>query len=121
MRAAKRTLGPNRSSAPCKERREVKQGARGETAVLTGPKGTECDLSGQCSVCGHCGELFGLPGRSGKYCLECSADVATVILLTAEIDAATLVGRNTNELVAEFAHISHRMLDRAQSAELGNT
>jgi hypothetical protein len=52
--------------------------------------------------------------------LECSADVATVILLTTEIDSATLDGRSTNELVAEFSQISSRMLDRAQSAELGN-
>jgi hypothetical protein len=88
--------------------------------VLIGPKGTECDLSGQCSVCGHCGELFELPGRSGKYCLECSADVATVILLTTEIDAATLDGQNTKELVDEFSLISSRMLERAQSAELGS-
>jgi hypothetical protein len=88
--------------------------------VLIGPKGTECDLSGQCNVCGHRRDLFELPGRPGKYCLQCSADVATAILLTAEIDAATLDGRNSNELVDEFAAISGRMLERAQSAELGN-
>jgi hypothetical protein len=45
--------------------------------------------------------------------------VAAAILLTAEIDAATLSGRNTNELVSEFAQITSRMLQRAQSAELG--
>ena len=88
--------------------------------MLIGPKGTECDLSGRCSVCGHCGELFELPGRPGKYCLECSADVATAILLTTEIDAATLDGRNSNDLVEEFTAISGRMLERAQSAELGS-
>jgi hypothetical protein len=88
--------------------------------MVTGPKGTEFDLSGRCSVCGHCGEVFELPGRSEKYCLECSADVAAVILLTTEIDAATLAGSSTNELVSEFNIISNRMLGRAQSAELGN-
>jgi len=88
--------------------------------MVTGPKGTEFDLSGRCSVCGHCGEVFDLPGRSEKYCLECSADVAAVILLTTEIDAATLAGSSTNELVSEFNIISNRMLGRAQSAELGN-
>jgi serine/threonine-protein kinase HipA len=36
-----------------------------------------------------------------------------------EIDAATLAGRNTNALILECAEISGRMLDRAQSAELG--
>jgi len=89
--------------------------------VLNGPKGTECDLSsGHCGVCGHRGELFELPERPGKYCLECSADVATATLLATEIDAATFAGRNTNELISEFAQISSRMLYRAQSAELGN-
>ncbi|HXC48853.1 MAG TPA: hypothetical protein VNU20_11215 [Candidatus Sulfotelmatobacter sp.] len=52
--------------------------------------------------------------------MECSADVAAVILLTTEIDAATLAGANTNELISEFTLISNRMLGRAQSAELGN-
>jgi hypothetical protein len=88
--------------------------------MVTGPKGSEQDLSGQCSVCGHRGELFDLPGRFEKYCLGCSADVAAVILLTTEIDAATLAGANTNELISEFTLISYRMLGRAQSAELGN-
>ena len=88
--------------------------------MVTGPKGSEFDLSGRCSVCGHCGEIFDLPGRFEKYCLECSADVAAVILLTTEIDAATLSGTNTNDLVSEFTLISNRILDRAQSAELGN-
>lgn len=88
--------------------------------MVTGPKGTEFDLSGRCSVCGHCGEIFDLPGRFEKYCLECSADVAAIILLTTEIDAATLSGANTNDLIFEFTLISNRILDRAQSAELGN-
>ena len=88
--------------------------------MVTGPKGTEFDLSGRCSVCGHCGELFELPGRMEKYCLECSADVATAILLTTEIDAATLAGRSTGELITEFTCIHIRMLSRAQSANLEN-
>jgi hypothetical protein len=88
--------------------------------MVTGPKGSEQDLSGQCSVCGHRGDMFDLPGRFEKYCLGCSADVAAVILLTTEIDAATLAGTNTNELISEFALISNRMLGRAQAAELGN-
>jgi hypothetical protein len=88
--------------------------------MVTGPKGSEQDLSGQCSVCGHHGELFDLPGRFEKYCLGCSADVATTILLTTEIDAATLAGRSVSEMVAEMTCIHVRMLCRAQSAELGN-
>ena len=77
------------------------------------------EFVGHCSVCGCVTELVELPGRFDKFCFECSGDVATAILLTTEIDAATLSGRNTNELVSEFAQISSRMLERAQSAELG--
>jgi hypothetical protein len=69
-----------------------------------------------CSACGHRAELFELPGRTEKYCLECSADVATSILLTTEIDAAVVAGRSTNELVAEFHQLSTRLLARAQTA-----
>jgi hypothetical protein len=87
--------------------------------VLINLERTEQDSIGRCGVCGRVMELFELPGRSDKLCLECSADLATTILLSTEIDAATLAGRNTNALVSEFAEISGRMLDRAQSAEFG--
>jgi len=83
--------------------------------MLCGPKGSEEASNSRCSVCGHNAELFELPGRSEKYCLECSADVATSVLLTAEIDAATMAGQETNALVAEFAQLSSRLLARAQS------
>jgi hypothetical protein len=69
-----------------------------------------------CSACGCRAELFELPGRIEKYCLECSADVATSILLTTEIDAAVIAGRSTNDLVTEFNELSTRLLARAQSA-----
>jgi hypothetical protein len=84
--------------------------------MQSGPKGTEQDLVGQCSLCGLVAELFDLPGKTDQYCLACSADVATAILLTAEIDAATLAGRSTEAMVCEFVEISRRMLDRSQSA-----
>jgi hypothetical protein len=45
--------------------------------------------------------------------------VAMAILLTTEIDAATLTGGNTEALASEFAQISSRMLERAQSAQWG--
>src|SRR6266404_1430639 len=48
------------------------------------------------------------------------ADLATAILLSTEIDAATLAGRSTKALASEFSEISSRMLERSQSAELGN-
>jgi len=85
--------------------------------MLCGPKGSEQDSIAQCSVCGRRAELVELPGRSEKYCLACSADVATSILLSTEIDAATLVGRDSEELIAEFARLSSRMLERSQSAQ----
>ena len=74
------------------------------------------DLVGQCSVCGGVTELLELPGKAGKFCLSCSADLATVILLGTEIDAATVSGRNSAALVCEFEEVSARMLGRAQSA-----
>jgi hypothetical protein len=77
---------------------------------------TEQDLIGQCSVCGRVTELLDLPGRTDKFCLSCSADLATVILLGTEIDAATMAGRNTDALVSECSEISTQMLGRAQSA-----
>jgi hypothetical protein len=88
--------------------------------MSTGPKGTEQDSIAPCSVCGRIEPLFELPRRTEKYCLECSADLATAILLSTEIDAATLAGKSTSALESEFAEISSRMLERSQSAELGN-
>jgi hypothetical protein len=75
------------------------------------------EVSGQrCSVCGRCAELFELPQRNEKYCLECSADMATSILLTTEIDAATMSGQDAQCLVAEFEQLSLRLLARSQAA-----
>jgi hypothetical protein len=88
--------------------------------MSTGPKGTEQDSIAQCSVCGRIEPLCELPGRTDQCCLECSADLATAILLSTEIDAATLAGRSTNALVSEFSEVTCRMLERSQSAELGN-
>lgn len=87
--------------------------------MLCGPKGSEQNSNSmmQCSVCGRETELKELPGRSEKYCLECSADMATSILLVTEIDAATLAGQEAEGLVAEFERLSSRMLERSQSAE----
>jgi hypothetical protein len=87
--------------------------------VLNNLESVDQEFSGHCSVCGWVTELAELPGRLEKFCLECSGDVATIILLTTEIDAATLAGKNTNGLMSEFAEISNRMLERAQSAQQG--
>jgi hypothetical protein len=88
----------------------------GGASMLSGPKGSEEQSLLRCSVCGRRTELFELPGKSDKYCWECSADVATSILLTTEIDAATMAGRETETLVAEFSQLSCRLLERAQLA-----
>jgi hypothetical protein len=88
---------------------------REKREMVCGPKGSEEDAVRQCSVCGkRCG-LVELPGRGETYCWECSADVATSILLTTEIDAATLAGRDTEGLVEEFGRLSGRLLARAQA------
>ena len=73
------------------------------------------DVIGHCSMCGHVAKIFELPGRAEKYCLDCSADLASVAILTDEIDAATLSGSNASALISEFEEISSRMLVRAQS------
>jgi hypothetical protein len=84
--------------------------------MQSGPKGTEQDVVGQCSVCGLVTKLFELPGKTDKFCLPCSADVATAILLATEIDAATLAGQSAETIFLEFAEVSRRILDRSQSA-----
>jgi hypothetical protein len=50
-----------------------------------------------------------------KYCSECSADVATSILLKTEINAAWLAGQHYENLAAELAQLGQRLLARAQS------
>jgi hypothetical protein len=83
--------------------------------MFYGPKGASADCSKlQCSACGCGGELFDLPGRTEKYCLECSADIATSILLAGEIDAGNRTGEDTTSLVSEFLQIGRRLLARAQ-------
>jgi hypothetical protein len=81
-----------------------------------GPKGSEAVPAAQCSVCGHRTELVELPGMSEKYCSECSADVATSILLKTEINAAWLSGQHYENLASELAQLGRRLLERAQSA-----
>lgn len=75
------------------------------------------NFSETCCMCSRVAELFELPGSVGKLCLACSADVATVAVLRTEIDAATLAGQNTNDLVREFSELTRRLLTRAQSAD----
>jgi hypothetical protein len=83
--------------------------------MLRGPKENENAAASQCSVCGHHADLVGLPGMNEKYCSECSADVATSILLKTEIQAAWLSGQRYENLAAELVQFSRRLLERAQS------
>ena len=87
--------------------------------MLSGPKGTEEELVAKCSICGRMEVSFDLPGTTEKFCWGCSADFATIIVLTTEIDSATLAGVSTDDLRSELCDISRRMLDRSQSVELG--
>lgn len=75
------------------------------------------DLIGQCGVCGRVKTLAELPGRPEQVCFECSADLATAILLSTEINAAAYAGTGTNRLLSEFSEISSRILERAQSCD----
>ena len=87
--------------------------------MLSGPKGVEEGLVAKCNICGRIEASFRLPGTTEKFCLGCSADFATIIVLTTEIDSATLAGVSTDDLRSELCDISRRMLDRSQSVELG--
>lgn len=80
----------------------------------------ELNVAGQCGVCGRVRDLFELPGRPEKFCLECSADLATAIQIGTEIGAATRAGRSAEALESEFSEISRRMLERSQSADLAD-
>lgn len=80
----------------------------------------ELNVAGQCGVCGRVRDLFELPGRPEKFCLECSADLATVIQLHTEINAATREGISASPLESEFSEISRRILARSQSADLAD-
>ena len=80
----------------------------------------ELNVAGQCGVCGRVRDLFELPGRPEKFCLECSADLATVIQLNTEINAATRKGMSVGALESEFSEISRRILARSQSANLSD-
>jgi hypothetical protein len=80
----------------------------------------ELNVAGQCGVCGRVRDLFELPGRPEKFCLECSADLATVIQLNSEINAATREGMSVGALESEFSEISRRILARSQSADLSD-
>jgi len=84
--------------------------------MLCGPKGSEQRSRLRCGICGRRTELFELPSRAGRLCLSCSADQAISEQLAIEIDAATLSGQETKNLIAEFAELSQRLLERAQSA-----
>src|SRR5258708_38417793 len=100
MQAAETTPRLNGSTwcAPNRETCEERQGAKGETIMSTGPKGTDQDSIAQGSVCGRNEALFQLPGRTEKCCLECSADLATATVLRTEIGAPTLAGRHSKRI-----------------------
>jgi hypothetical protein len=94
----------------------IAQGLAEEHFMLCGPKDSGRRSDRKCGICeGRC-ELFELPGRAGRLCLSCGADLAISEQLAIEIDAATLTGQQTESLVAEFAQLSQRLLARAQSA-----
>jgi hypothetical protein len=92
----------------------------GKTEMFTGPKWSEEGLVWQLSIWGRVKRWFELPERSEKYCLECSADVATAALLTTEIDTGTFSGQDVDVLIGELEELSFRLLARSQSAELGS-
>jgi hypothetical protein len=98
---------------------ELQSGEKG-AFLLCGPKGTEEGAVERCSICGREHASFEFPGTTEKFCSRCSADCATIVLLTAEIDSATLDGGCVDELRSELSAISRQILERSQSSELSN-
>jgi hypothetical protein len=80
----------------------------------------ERNVTKHCGLCGRVSDLFELPGMPDKFCLECSADFATVIQLNTEIGAETRAGRSTGTLESELSEMSRRILERTQSARLSD-
>ena len=95
---------------------QLRRAGGGTLYMSGGPKGSERRSDLQCGICGRPTELFDLPGRVGRLCLSCGADQAISGQLTIEIDSATLSGQESASLIAEFAQLSQRLLERAQSA-----
>jgi len=71
-------------------------------------------VTARCNGCARLRELFELPGRGERYCFECSADVATVILLSTEIDQSRRAGEDARALESEVAALASRMLSRSR-------
>jgi hypothetical protein len=80
----------------------------------------ERNVAKQCGLCGGVRDSFELPRKPEKFCLECSADLATVTQLSAEIGAATRAGRSTDRFESELSEMSRRILERTQSAGLND-
>ena len=78
----------------------------------------ERHVAKHCGLCGRVSDLFELPGMPDKFCLECSADFATVIQLNTEIGAETRAGRSADTLESELSEMSRRILERTPSAGL---
>jgi hypothetical protein len=115
-----RGLGDNATSIIDATRRARIETIERGAVMLSGPKGTEESSVAPCSICGCIETSFGLPGTTEKFCWGCSADLATILVLTDEIDSATLAGTRTDELISELSDISSRMLGRSQLADLGS-
>lgn len=71
-------------------------------------------VTARCNGCARVRELFELPGRRDRYCFECSADVATVILLSTEIDQNRRAGEDARALESEVSALASRMLSRSR-------
>jgi hypothetical protein len=73
--------------------------------------------TGNCEVWGHRTEIVELQGRTDKYCVSCTADVVTVILLHAEIEAARPGGQDPIDLESEAAELLIKLLQKPGNAD----
>jgi hypothetical protein len=70
----------------------------------------------RCGWCERMAESFALPGRFERHCFPCSADVATTILLCAEIYAGRLHEQDVCALECELEEINERMMARLRQS-----
>lgn len=71
-------------------------------------------MRGFCDSCDRDAELFQLPGREDKNCVDCDSDISTMVLLYEALNDAERQGVNAVELEEEVIEILLRYLTRCR-------
>jgi len=73
-----------------------------------------------CDTCGCRSELFRLPDRKDRNCVECNTDTSILVLLYRKLEIAERIGGHSADLEAEIVPILHRFLERSGSLACAN-